>query len=80
MVAEFLAAMKAIPRLVDAAEMIAEGVSAMNKAAQEKQAKERLDEKNRLVHDFINARHELRDDPEVQRGGGDTPEPPEGSD
>jgi len=77
MIAEFLAAMKAIPKLVDAAEMIANGIGTMNRRQQEVEAKERLDDKNRLVHDFISARSKLRDT-EVQRGGGDPGDPPGG--
>ena len=79
MVTSLLAALRALPAIAKAAEQIAEGVRVLNRQNQERVAKERLDEKNKMVNDLINARHELRDS-EVQRGGGDTPEPPEGSD
>ena len=76
MITTLLAALKAIPRLVDAAERIADGVAAMNKAHQEKVAKERLDEKNTFVDDYI---ADIRMyDPEVQRGKGHDDGPPEG--
>ena len=68
MITTLLAALKAIPRLVDAAERIADGVAAMSRAHQEKVAKERLDEKNIFVDDYI-AGVRVRD-PEVQRDTG----------
>ena len=76
MIATLLAALKAIPRLVDAAERIADGVAAINKAHQEKVAKERLDEKNTFVDDYI-ANIRVRD-PEVRRDTGHDDGPPEG--
>ena len=76
MIATLLAALKAIPRLVDAAERIADGVAAMSRAHQEKVAKERLDEKNTFVDDYI-AGVRVRD-PEVQRDTGHDDGPPEG--
>lgn len=75
MLAELLAAARALPALVKAAERIADGVQAFNKQQQEKVAKERLDEKNRVVDDFIDG---VPDDDEIQRGGGVTDETPTG--
>tara|TARA_B100001123_G_C14946343_1_gene881848 strand:+ start:409 stop:645 length:237 start_codon:yes stop_codon:yes gene_type:complete len=75
-IATALAALKAIPRLVDAAERIADGVQAMNRANQERVAKERLDEKNNFADEFI-ADVRVRD-PKIQRDNGDNSSPPEG--
>ena len=77
MITTLLAALKAIPRLVDAAERIADGVAAMNRAHQENVAKERLDEKNTFVDDYI-AGIRVRD-PEVRRDTGPDSSPSEGS-
>jgi len=79
MVTSLLAALRALPAIAKAAEQIAEGVRELNRQNQERVAKERLDEKNKMVSDFINARNELRD-PEVQRGDGPVDEPPTGGD
>lgn len=83
MVAEFLAALRALPALAKAAESIAEGVRELNHKKAEQIAKERLDEKNRTVTDFISAirvKRELRDNPQVQRGSGDSGETSTGVD
>ena len=74
MIATALAALKAIPRLVDAAERIADGISAMNRQHQETIAKARKDEKDKIVRGFINARRSnmLRKSTKVQRDSGDT--------
>ena len=77
MLAELLAAARALPQLVKVAERIADGVQALNKAQQEKVAKDRLDEKNRTVDDFISG---VRGDPKVSGGGGDSDETPTGVD
>ena len=53
MLAELLAAARALPALAKAAERIADGVQALAKQQQEKVAKERFDEKNRVVDDFF---------------------------
>ena len=53
MLAELLAAARALPQLVKVAERIADGVQQLSKEQKEKIAKERLDEKNRIVDNFI---------------------------
>tara|TARA_Y100001937_G_C7127762_1_gene335687 strand:- start:2922 stop:3158 length:237 start_codon:yes stop_codon:yes gene_type:complete len=77
MLAEILAAARALPQLVKVAERIADGVQALNKAQQEKVAKERRDKKDSIVNDFIS--DGVHSDPEVQRSSGAAGEPPEGS-
>ena len=72
MLAELLAAARALPQLVKVAERIADGVQQLSKEQKEKIAKERLDEKNRIVDNFID--NGVHRDTEVQRGGGDSSE------
>tara|TARA_R100000808_G_scaffold25091_1_gene61743 strand:- start:8923 stop:9171 length:249 start_codon:yes stop_codon:yes gene_type:complete len=82
MIAAALAALKAIPRLVDAAERIAEGISAMNRQHQEAIAKARKDEKDKIVRGFINARRSsmLRKSAKIQRDPGAAGGTPKGVD
>jgi hypothetical protein len=76
MLGELLAAARALPQLVKVAERIADGVQQLSKEQKEKIAKERLDEKNRIVDDFID--DGVRRDTEVSGGGGDSDETPSG--
>lgn len=77
MITALLAACRALPAIAKAAEQIAAGVREFNQQNQERVAKERLDGKNKMVSDFINARDELHD-PEVQRGDRPPGESPPG--
>lgn len=80
MITALLAALRAIPRLVDAMEMVAEGITLINSQMREKEAKGRLDEKNELVDDLINRARDmrLRRDREVSGGDGPDNSPSEG--
>lgn len=80
MIAALLAALRAVPRLVDAMEMVAEGITLINAQMREKEAKVRLDEKNELVDDLIARARDmrLRRDREVPGGNGPDSSPSEG--
>ena len=78
---EVMAFLRALPALVKLGERIADGLETHNRQQAEILAKRRLDEKNDIVDDFINApTGRLSSDPEIQRSDGDTVEPPAGGD
>lgn len=53
MISELYAALKAIPRIVDAIELVDARIGQLSQRLQEREAKERLDEKNKLVDTII---------------------------
>lgn len=81
MAGEVMAFLRALPALVKLGERLVDGLEKHNKQQAEILAKTRLDEKNSIVDDFINApAGRLSSDPEVQRGDGGPGGTPAGGD